>query len=97
MYERLDMHVPRIFTSETHSVAVYQGGGSSLSQNLIDRLVSYPSYVRDVHALGLIVDADNRQPGIVAKEYADKLRAFFPMISEIPGSIAAQTPDESQR
>lgn len=92
MYERLDMQIPRIFTSETHSVAVYQGGGSNLTQNLIDRLVSYPAYVRDIHAFGLIVDADNRESTVVAKEYAGKLRRFFPMISGIPGSIALETP-----
>src|SRR5436853_3067383 len=52
LYVRLDM--PSIFTSHTHSVAVYQGEGSSLCSNLIDRMKPHEPYVKGIHALGLV-------------------------------------------
>jgi hypothetical protein len=36
LYDHEHMHMPRFFTSRTHSVAVYQGHGSELPQNLSD-------------------------------------------------------------
>ena len=92
IYKRLDMQMPRIFTSSTHSVAIYQGQGSSLPQNLSDIIHNYDPYAQDIDALGLIVDADNSQPSKIAKKYADALRVYFPMISEIPGTITTGIP-----
>ncbi|SRR6266536_834378 len=88
LYDHEHMHMPRFFTSRTHSVAVYQGHGSELPQNLSDLMTLYPSYTYDIHALGIIVDADNYQPGVVVKKYVDKLQPFFPAISSTPGTIA---------
>lgn len=92
IYERLDVQTPRIFVSQMHSIAIYQGGGSSLSQVLLDRMMGYRPYARDIHSLGLVVDADNEQPGKIAKGYADKLSILFPTISDKPGTITVGPP-----
>ena len=92
IYAHEDMHQPRFFTSQTHSIAVYQGGGSNLSQNLFDLLNDMRIDIQKIHAFGLIVDADNNSPNKIAKEYADKLRKFFPAISSLPGAIVTEVP-----
>jgi len=91
IYAHEDMHQPRFFTSQTHSVAVYQGSGSNLSQNLFDLLNDMRIDVQQLHAFGLIVDADNNSPDKVAKEYADKFRRFFPSISVRPGKVVVNS------
>lgn len=90
LYKKLD--VPYFFTSLTHSVAVYQGDGSKLAQNISDILSANKPYVQDIYALGIIVDADNNQPGDVAQNYVNKLRAFFPRIAAIPGTVSPGSP-----
>jgi hypothetical protein len=94
LYSHNHVHLPYFFTSQTHSVAVYQGRGSSLSQNISDIMTLYPSYARNIHALGIIVDADTKLPHEVAKMYTDKLSTFFPGISNIPGIITAPSISE---
>src|SRR5262249_17485277 len=42
LYARMNM--PSILTAETHSVAIYAGGGSSLVGNIIDIIDAYPQY-----------------------------------------------------
>lgn len=71
LYAHNEVHVPRFFTSQSHSVAVYQGAGKNLPQNLFDIMSTYQSYSSDIHALGIIIDADNRLPDIVVKEYSN--------------------------
>lgn len=90
LYTRMDM--PSIFTSSTHSVAIYVGGGSELTRNLTGTLKAYPQYAHDIHSFGLIVDADREQPKQIAKTYADNLRQFYPTISDAPGVISEGTP-----
>ncbi len=90
LYVRMDM--PSIFTSSTHSVAVYQGNGSDLTKKLKAIMTAYPRYAQDIHAFGLIVDADTKQPGQIAEKYAQNLRPIFPAISDVPGVITAGTP-----
>lgn len=90
LYQRMDM--PSIFTSSTHSVAIYQGGGSDLAKNLLAIMTAYPQYAQDIHAFGLIVDADIKKPNKIAKGYAQDLRQFLPAISDVPGAITAGTP-----
>src|SRR5438270_6746696 len=92
IYAHEDVHMPRFFTSQTHSIAVFQGSGSNLPQNLVDLFDSFDPYFRDISAFGVIVDAENRQPNLIAEEYADKLRKFFPAISSLPGAIVTQIP-----
>jgi len=90
LYERMDM--PSIFTSSTHSVAVYQGGGSDLTKNLIAIITAYPQYAQSIYAFGLIVDADAKQPSLIAKRYAQDLRQLLPSIADAPGVITTGTP-----
>jgi hypothetical protein len=91
LYARMDM--PSILTSATHSVAIYWGEGSKLVSNLQAITTNQARYVREIHSFGLIVDADNRQPDVVAKKKAEELRSVFPTISEVPGSIVAGSPN----
>jgi hypothetical protein len=92
LYGHKKVHMPYFFMSSTHSIAVYQGQGSNLAQNLQDIMTAYQPYARDIYALGVLVDADNRQPDTVAALYADKLRGIFPTISRIAGTIVKGSP-----
>lgn len=92
IYKRIDIQMPRIFTSSTHSVAVYQGAGSNLLWRLDNILDNYEEYAQEIHALGLFVDADNRQPDEVAEECSRELKHFFPMIPNRAGVINAGPP-----
>jgi len=90
LYVRLDM--PSIYTSSTHSVAIYQGSGSDLTKNLRAIMAAFPQYARDIDAFGLIVDADTKQPDQVAKKYTQSLREFLPAISDVPGMVTSTKP-----
>ena len=83
---------PYFFTFGDFSVAVYQGRGANLLQNLQDILQANKSYVESLLAFGVIVDADNNLPQDTSKRYANALRSFFPSISAIPGSIISGLP-----
>ncbi len=88
-----DVHVPYFFASETHSVAVYQGRGSSLPSNLSALIRGYRPYSQDIDALGIIVDADNNKSmRSVIKPYTDSLQDIFPFMSPKAGVIAGSSP-----
>ena len=86
------MQLPRFFLSATHSIAIHQGAGSNLAQNISDIMTAYDRYAHNIHAFGLLVNADEEIPALVARRYADKLRPFFPHISSIPGHIVSGKP-----
>jgi hypothetical protein len=90
LYERMNM--PSILTSQTDSVVVYWGEGNNLISNLILLAMNNERYIRDIHAFGLVVDADKKEPHLVAQEKAQKLREIFPTISTSPGTITEGTP-----
>ena len=90
LYERMNM--PSILTSQTHSVAIYSGGGSNLVQNITAIATNNKRYVQDIDAFGLVIDADTKQPTKVSKQKADELRTLLPMISEVPGEITSGKP-----
>jgi len=83
---------PYFFTSKEYSVAVYQGQGTRLRQNLQDILHVNASYVEDIVAFGVIIDADSNLAHDASQKYADALRAFFPSISMTPGMILPGPP-----
>ena len=83
---------PYFFTSGDYSVAIYQGRGDNLRQNLQDILQVNKSYVEDLFAFGVIIDADNNSPQDASRRYADALRGFFPSISALPGVITPASP-----
>jgi len=66
LYERMNM--PAILTSQTDSVVVYWGEGNNLISNLILLATNNERYVRDIHAFGLVVDADKKEPISVAQK-----------------------------
>lgn len=84
LYDRLSM--PSIYSSSTHSVAIYQGGGSELLENLQADIL-YEPYHKDIHAFGVIVDTDTYSPSFVCDKYAKGLRGFFPDIPDIPNVV----------
>lgn len=90
LYTRMDM--PSILTSQTHSIAIYWGEGSKLIKNLIAIVTNHKRYAQEIHAFGLFIDADEKQPNIVAKESAKALGDFFPGLSEKPGDITTASP-----
>jgi hypothetical protein len=85
LYDRLDM--PSIFFSPTHSVVVYQGEGSNLCKNLQGRVREHDPYVKDIHAFGLVLDADKITPQQKATEYVKELRELYPSLVHEPGRI----------
>lgn len=89
LYSRLDM--PSVFSSQTHSVVVYQGGGSELLLNL-QAAMEHEPYYEDIYALGIIVDVDRGEASEVADRYASEMKAFFPGIPAEPGLIADGPP-----
>lgn len=90
LYARMNM--PAILTSQTDSVAIYWGEGSNLIDNIIALATNYSRYIEEIHAFGLVVDADDKEPQIVAKEKVRKLRTILPTMSEVPGAITPGTP-----
>lgn len=90
VYAYKNLLYPYFFTHGEYSVAIYQGRGSALRQNLQDILMN--RYAGDVSAFGVIIDADDQAPSSISKGYADKLRPFFPSISDVPGEVIAGPP-----
>lgn len=90
LYARLDM--PSIFSSQTHSIAIFQGEGSKLCKNLRGKLGEHDPFMRDIHAFGLILDADNKTPQQKATEYVGELRKLYPNLIGEPGTIVAGKP-----
>ncbi len=90
LHDRLDM--PSIFFSSTHSIAVYQGGGSELCKNLKGRIREHDPYVKDIHAFGLILDADKFNPQQKATKNAKELREIYPGLVDEPGKVVAGKP-----
>ena len=90
LYDRLVM--PSIFSSPSHSVAIYQGEGSNLCKNLKGRIREHDPYVKDIHAFGLVLDADTLTPQQKATEYATELRELYPSLVGEPGKIIVGKP-----
>jgi hypothetical protein len=90
LYVRLDM--PSIFSSSTHSVAIYQGEGSNLCKNLKAKIGEHDPWMKDIHAFGLILDADDETPQQKATDYAQELQQLYPNLSDEPGKIIAGEP-----
>ena len=90
LYTRVAM--PSIFTSQTHSVAIYVGEGENLVPNIVKTLDNHQQYAKNIYSFGLIVDADDKKPAEVAEEKAEGLKSIFPMISSEPGIITTGSP-----
>jgi hypothetical protein len=90
LYDRLDM--PSIFFSQTHSVAIYQGEGSNLCKNLKLKIKEHDPYMKDIHAFGLVLDADTTTPQQKAIKYANELRELYPSLVGEPSKIIAGKP-----
>jgi hypothetical protein len=87
LYDRLDM--PSILHNETHSVALYAGGGDSLGQRLAATLANHPEYIKETHAIGIIADADNNTPDSVSARYHSALQSVLPGFPRLPGVVVA--------
>ncbi len=83
---------PYFFSSGDLSVAVYQGRGANLQQNLQDIFQANKPYTQALFAFGVIVDADNNPPQNASQRYANALRSFFPSIPALPGTISLTSP-----
>jgi hypothetical protein len=90
LYIRLDM--PSIFSSPTHSVAIYQGEGNNLCKNLKLRIKEHDPYMKDIHAFGLVLDADTAPPQQKVTTYANELQEFYPSLVGEPGKIVVGKP-----
>lgn len=83
---------PYIFAGNDISIAVYQGQGTRLAQNLLDIMQNFPRYRHDISALGIIVDADTSPPADVARTYTEKLNSAFPAFPAFPGIVSSGHP-----
>ncbi len=90
LYERLAM--PSIVFNESISVAIYQGEGSKLKQNLEDILCNNLEYQTDLAAFGIVADADKKQPVSVAEEYGKCFQNYFKNFPEKPGIVDTNKP-----
>ncbi|MEA5509167.1 DUF3226 domain-containing protein [Crocosphaera sp. UHCC 0190] len=86
LYARLDM--PSILFTETHSIAIYCGGGSNLSTNLDDILFTHPPYQTELSAFAIIVDADKKSPKNIAQNFQETFKPYFSDFPSKPGIIA---------
>jgi hypothetical protein len=87
--------MPSIFASETHSIAIYAGGGSNLTRNLQSKMSTHRPYIEDIDAFGLVVDADKNEkklPKQIAKDIINEWRKLFPNFPEEPGIIVPGMP-----
>ena len=89
LYDRLPM--PSILSDTVWSIAVYAGGGSKLTKQIGEILDNH-----DVHekldAFGVIVDADDRPPAVVAEGYRGAFATWFPMLTGQPGRVVDGPP-----
>jgi len=90
VYTRIE--VPSIYYSEQYSIAIFQGGGSSLRKRLKATLTNNPQYHEDIYAFGVVVDTDEGQPIDITRRLSNELKMFFPNIPDIPGHVSENNP-----
>ncbi|MCM0592516.1 MAG: DUF3226 domain-containing protein [Gloeotrichia echinulata CP02] len=90
LYARLDM--PSIFVTDTLSVAIYAGGGSSLAERLSAILANHAPYQKQILAFGIIADADNDLPRNIVEKYKKTFQVYFPGFPTVGGSIDLGSP-----
>ena len=85
LYKRLPM--PSILYNEELSVAIYDGGGKSLSKNL-NLLLENDSIDKDkLSSFIIIADADNKPINSVVKHYHQCFQNYFPNFPNQAGKI----------
>jgi hypothetical protein len=90
LYKRLDM--PSILFTDSISVAVYAGEGSSLPVNLEDVIIANSKYRTGIAAFGIVADADDKAVNSVVQRYYDRFRNYFPNFPKSPGVVDKNTP-----
>ncbi len=60
-----------------------------MPKNLKLKIQEHDPYVKDIHAFGLVLDADRITPQQKAIKYVNELRAFYPSLVDEPGKIVA--------
>ncbi|MDE5094501.1 MAG: hypothetical protein O4804_09785 [Trichodesmium sp. St11_bin5] len=90
LYARLNM--PSILFNESLSVAIYVGEGSNIAENLDDFLSINPEYQTDIIALGIIADADKKNPEKVVEKYSKRLLNYFSDFPDQPGIVDKNFP-----
>ncbi|TVP64906.1 MAG: hypothetical protein EA343_04340 [Nodularia sp. (in: Bacteria)] len=85
LYERLDM--PAIYFTDTLSVAIYAGGGSNLSKNLLAILANHSPYQKEIVAFGIVADADKGLPNNIAEKFSTEFQKYFPEFPTIAGNV----------
>ncbi len=89
LYARLPM--PSILSSETSSVAVYSGGGSSLVAQ-VKALLGNHDLHEALDAFGVVADADDGEPADVARKYQRQFLDLFPTFPKRAGEVSAGPP-----
>lgn len=85
LYKRLDM--PSILFTQSISVAIYAGGGTTLGQYLYAIIQNHSKYKTDIAAFGIVVDSDRKPPEQVAKLYYDCFQEQFPNFPQQAGNV----------
>lgn len=90
LYKRLDM--PSILYNDSMSVAVYQGEGSNLVNNLDAFICDHPPYRQELTAFGIVADADDKSLDSVVDPYANRFRNYYPNFPNQPGVVDTNSP-----
>ena len=84
--------LPSILFTDSISVAVYAGGGTSLPKNLEAELIAHSQYRTGIAAFGIVVDTDKKAVSSVVQRYYDRFRNYFPNFPKSPGVVDKNMP-----
>ena len=90
LYKPLNM--PSILFNDNISVAIYEGEGSNLINNLRATFLNHPQYQNNLFALGIVADCDRDIPENIVKKYSDTFRSYFPNFPEQSGIVDLNFP-----
>jgi len=88
LYMRLDM--PSVLHTNSVSVAIYAGEGSTLIKNLSAKLSDID--LSKLLAFGIVADSDKESPEKVAENYHAGFKEFFPDFPNKPGVLTEDSP-----
>ena len=85
----VSLNLPSILHTDKVSVAIYVGGGSSLTQSLSVILSNLDC--SQLSSFGIVADSDKKLPEQVAVTYSTAFKEFFPEFFSTPGEVAGES------
>lgn len=90
LYQRI--LVPSFLKNDTFSIAVMCGEGSNLSQNILARLNTNPNIRRNLHSIGVIVDADSNDYAKLGRYWKTAMSGIFADFPSTHDQISTSNP-----